>query len=106
VNGDFEEQQRYVVSEISEIACGYAPHFATIGHLVAHLDCLVGFAVAAVLAPVPYCRPKICDRDQGTIKLVEARHPCLEMLDNMTFIPNNMTFDKVYYIYRVFLHVV
>ena len=33
----------------------------------------------------------------GTIKLVEARHPCLELLDNINFIPNSIDFDEVNY---------
>ena len=60
------------------------------------MDCLVGFAVAAVTAPIPYCKPKIVDK-VGTIKLVEARHPCLELLDNINFIPNSIDFDEVNY---------
>ena len=80
-----------------EITCGYATFFSEIGQLVSHLDCLVGFAVAAVTAPIPYSKPKIVDT-VGTIKLVEARHPCLELLDNINFIPNSIDFDKVIYI--------
>ena len=68
--------------------------FSEIGQLVSLLDCLVGFAVVAVTAPIPYSKPKIVDT-VGTIKLVEARHPCLELLDNINFIPNSIDFDKV-----------
>lgn len=73
VNGEFEEQQKYVLSEISEITCGYAPIFAETGHLVSQLDCLVGFSVAAVIAPIPYSKPRI-SQEPG-IQLSEARHP-------------------------------
>ena len=85
------------MKQILEITCGYATFFSEIGQLVSHLDCLVGFAVAAVTAPIPYSKPKIVDT-VGTIKLVEARHPCLELLDNINFIPNSIDFDKVIYI--------
>ena len=95
-NAEYEEQQNYILKQILEITCGYAAFFSEIGQLVSHLDCLVGFAVAAVTAPIPYCKPKIVDK-VGTIKLVEARHPCLELLDNINFIPNSIDFDEVNY---------
>ena len=93
-NSKYEEQQNYILKQILEITCGYATFFSEIGQLVSHLDCLVGFAVAAVTAPIPYSKPKIVDT-VGTIKLVEARHPCLELLDNINFIPNSIDFNKV-----------
>ncbi len=30
----------------------------------------------------------------GILKLKEARHPCLEMQDDVSFIPNNAEFEK------------
>ena len=93
-NSKYEEQQNYILKQILEITCGYSSFFSEIGHLVSHLDCLVGFSVSAVTAPIPYSKPKIVDK-VGTIKLVEARHPCLEVLDNINFIPNSIDFDEV-----------
>lgn len=94
VNNAYEEQQKYVVSEICEIASGYSSFASQVGSLISGLDCLVAFAIAAVTAPVPYTKPTIVPRDQGAIKLEEARHPCLELLDNMTFIPNSIEFTQ------------
>ena len=30
----------------------------------------------------------------GVLKLIEARHPCLEMQDDVAFIPNDAQFEK------------
>lgn len=53
------------------------------------------FNVLVVLAPIPYVKPTIIDRCGGSLKLTEARHPCLELLDNMNYIPNDIEFTAV-----------
>jgi DNA mismatch repair protein MSH2 len=45
---------------------------------------IVGFAVASVVAPVPYVKPEIVERDQGVLQLQEARHPCLEQVKDVS----------------------
>ena len=35
-----------------------------------------------------------CVTGSGILKLKEARHPCLEMQDDVSFIPNDVSFDK------------
>ena len=30
----------------------------------------------------------------GKLNLIEARHPCLEVQDNVAYIPNDANFDK------------
>jgi DNA mismatch repair protein MSH2 len=43
------------------------------------------------MAPVPYIRPVMCDRGKGDIILEGARHPCLELQENITFIANDVS---------------
>lgn len=96
IASEFESQQQYVMKEIYNVTCNYAPYFSKIGRIMSHLDVLVGFSQAAVVAPIGYSKPTLVERDDETsiLKLVEARHPCLELLDNMNFIPNSIEFKK------------
>lgn len=41
LNEDYEKQQTFVVTEIIQIAHGYVPYIAELGHLCSKLDCLV-----------------------------------------------------------------
>lgn len=52
------------------------------------LDCVCALAVAAVSAPVPYVRPTILPSG-APLSLTQCRHPCLEMLDCVSYIPND-----------------
>lgn len=49
-----------------------------------------------------YCRPKILTIGSKTIQLKNARHPCVELMDNITFqandydfVPNKSTFQLI-----------
>ena len=60
----------------------------------AQLDVLVSFATASSNAPEPYVRPKILPKGSGVIRLPQARHPVLEVQDDVNFIANDAAFDK------------
>ena len=54
---------------------------------------LISFAFVAVSAPKQYVKPKLVAAGEGDIILKQARHPCLEMMDDNTnsFIPNDVS---------------
>lgn len=54
------------------------------------MDVLASFAYASVMAPKPYVRPTMTPCGQGDVILEDARHPCLEVQDYVTFIPNDV----------------
>lgn len=59
------------------------------------LDVLIGFATAAALSPSgPYIRPIIHPLGAGILNLQQARHPCVELMDGVQFIPNDYTLQR------------
>ncbi|XP_023017290.2 DNA mismatch repair protein spel1 [Leptinotarsa decemlineata] len=101
LNADYIERQKAVVDEIFEVASGYADSLRTLNTLIATVDVLVSFAIAAISARIPYVRPKLHKEASGILKLKKVRHPCLEAQDDVSFIPNDVSFqqnDKLFYV--------
>lgn len=46
------------------------------------------------MAPIPYVRPTMSPMGQGNVVLENARHPCLEVQDHVTFIPNDVDLTR------------
>lgn len=68
----------------------YCPVIEQMAGVLAHLDVIVSFAHVSVHAPTSYVRPKMHRRGEGNTILKEARHPCMEMQDDMQFITNDI----------------
>ena len=52
----------------------------------------MSFATAALTAsPIPYVKPSLNDR--GRIELKQCRHPCIEQMDGINYIPNDAFFS-------------
>ncbi|KAK4098712.1 DNA mismatch repair protein msh-2 [Parathielavia hyrcaniae] len=93
---NYNRTQSGLVNEVVGVAASYSPVLERLAGVLAHLDVIVSLAHCSVHAPISYVRPTIHPRGQGQTVLMEARHPCLEMQDDVQFITNDveLTRDK------------
>lgn len=70
---------------------------ATLIHLsrtLAQLDVLTSFAMLAASSLRPYVRPKLQPQGTGLLNLKQVRHPCVELQDSVSYIPNDAYFEQ------------
>ncbi|TRM69557.1 muts domain V-domain-containing protein [Schizophyllum amplum] len=90
----YSRKQSGLVKEIVAIAATYTPVMESLDSIIAHLDVIISFAHVSVNAPITYVKPKVVERGNGSLILKEARHPCLEVQDEVNFIPNDVEMIK------------
>lgn len=88
---NYNRTQSGLVSEVVSVAASYCPVIEKLAGVLAHLDVIVSFAHISVHAPSSYIRPKMHTRGEGNTILKEARHPCMEMQDDIQFITNDVS---------------
>lgn len=88
---NYNRTQSGLVSEVVAVAASYCPVLEKLAGVLSHLDVIVSFAHVSVHAPSTYVRPKVHPRGEGNTILKEARHPCMEMQDDMQFITNDVS---------------
>ena len=87
----YNRTQTGLVTEVVSVAASYCPVIEQVAGVLAHLDVIVSLAHVSVHAPTAYVRPKMHPRGQGNTILKEARHPCMEMQDDVQFITNDVS---------------
>lgn len=50
--------------------------------------------MVAFYAPTSYVRPKMLEKGSKIIALHQVRHPCLDGIPEITFIPNDVNFEE------------
>jgi DNA mismatch repair protein MSH2 len=91
---NYNRTQSSLVNEVVTVAASFCPVLERLAGVLAHLDVIVSFAHCSLHAPVAYVRPKIHPRGEGKTVLTEARHPCMEMQDDIQFITNDVELTR------------
>ncbi|KAI0264715.1 muts domain V-domain-containing protein [Gloeopeniophorella convolvens] len=86
-NEAYSRTQSGLVKEVVSIACAHLSR-------VPNQPLLYSFAHVAVNAPEAYVKPAVVEKGGGDLVLKDARHPCLEVQDDMSFIPNDVEMIK------------
>ena len=90
LSSSYNRTQSSLVSEVVAVAASYTPVIESLASIIGHLDVIVSFAHVSVHAPTAYVRPQMHARGTGDTVLKEARHPCMECQDDISFITNDV----------------
>ncbi|CAH8651285.1 unnamed protein product [Schistosoma rodhaini] len=95
VKQEYNGLQEVVVHQVVCAAATYLEPINQLNETTAFLDVIVSLAISAISSSgVSYIRPKILSEDNGRIILKGARHPCLEMQDRVSVIPNDIHLER------------
>nr|CAG8435185.1 8174_t:CDS:10 [Entrophospora candida] len=83
----YAEEQSSLEKEVLLVAATYCSVLEKLNELIAHIDVIVSVSINA---PMPYVRPKMLNKGEKEFILKNARHPCIEVQDNGSFIPNDV----------------
>jgi len=93
LSSKYEEQQKSIVAEMVSISSGYGEPMTNLGNIISRLDVVTSLAMAAVSAPVQFCRPRVsvaAESPSSKIHITGCRHPIVELQDNCNYIPNDV----------------
>eukprot|EP00941_MAST-03F_sp_MAST-3F-sp1_P003779 g3779.t1 len=96
IYSEYNEAQKEVTTEAVRVAATYLPVLDAATITLADLDVLLALAHVAAHTPSEYCKPKLSIDEVADTKLIlkNARHPCVEMMDDVDFIPNDYTLKR------------
>lgn len=89
---EYAQTQSRLVQDVLEIAASYAPPLEQLNVVLAHLDVTISLAQVSSQAPIPYTRPRVVSSDEA-LRVEASRHPCVEVQDEMHFIPNDVQME-------------
>lgn len=100
LSAEYNAKQKELIKEILSITLTYQTVFLKLSLSLSTIDVLSSFANVAIFAPTPFARAKLQpmaesadseDFKNRKVKLTEARHPVLEVQDDINFISNDVT---------------
>ncbi|KAG6888939.1 hypothetical protein C0995_004794 [Termitomyces sp. Mi166 len=80
----YTRTQSVLVKEVVSIASTYTPVLEALDNIIAHLDVILSTRIRTL-------HRRLCS---GNLILLESRHPCLEVQDDISFIPNDVEMVK------------
>ncbi|QRV82157.1 DNA mismatch repair protein MutS [Ceratobasidium sp. AG-Ba] len=95
LSDQYSRAQSGLVKEVVGIAATYISVLENLDVIIAHLDVIVSFAHVSANSATPYVKPKVMEKGKshttkaGDLVIREGRHPCLEVQEEVTFIPND-----------------
>ncbi|QFZ27592.1 putative DNA mismatch repair protein [Clavispora lusitaniae] len=96
---EYNAKQRELIKEILSITLTYQTVFLRLSLVLSNIDVLSAFANVAIFAPTSFVKPKLHglassvdspEFAQRRVKLSDARHPVLEVQDDVNFIANDV----------------
>ena len=90
IDTEYDGIQAALVTKVMDIISTYAPAVENLCGIVATLDVLVSLAHVSASAPIPYTRPTLTPAGEGNLVLKDARHPCVEVMEDVSFIANDI----------------
>ncbi|KAG8862943.1 MutS-like protein [Tulasnella sp. 330] len=91
---EYQRMQSGLVKEVIAIAATYIPVLEDLDVIIAHLDVIISFACVSANTLKAYVKPVVLEKGTGDLIVKEARHPCLEVQDDISFIPNDVEMIK------------
>lgn len=88
---DYADKQSVLVSGLLVAAQPFRPVFNVLETLFSMLDVLLALAHVAGTSSRPFVRPRFT---KNGMKLLGARHACVEVQPGVNFIPNDAVFDR------------
>ncbi|XP_065342598.1 DNA mismatch repair protein Msh2 [Cloeon dipterum] len=91
---EYQKTQQEIVQGVVDVAATYSDTINALGDVLATIDVLNSFAVAASSSSEPYCRPLLHPPGSGVLKFKQLRHPCLERQNGVDYVANDAVFDQ------------
>eukprot|EP00775_Hariotina_reticulata_P005551 gene5551-5787_t len=91
ISARYEQLQKDLVAQVVAVAATFSEVWTAVAALVSEVDVLAGFAELATADPTrPYCKPEVLELDDGEITIKGSRHPCVEVQEGVSFVPNDV----------------
>jgi DNA mismatch repair protein MSH2 len=94
VEAELDKEKEKLVSNTLVVIATFAPDLETLIFAVAELDLFCAWAHVCVHAPIPYEMPIVTEAEDGWIDMRKARHPCMEVMDGVHFVANDVLLER------------